>query len=159
MDRESSNSSVPETSLGRLLQESFDCLEREIPQAYRKMCATLDGLSVRICLDDETVVIGFAGVHCRVDVAGGPVKAELRTSRRAVLAVLDGRQSLASAVLADEVKVRAPLDTLERLNHAIEAYMHGAVRSRSFPALLVRFREREPQQSDGPEAARRRIGL
>jgi hypothetical protein len=140
MDREFSNSSGPETSLRGLLQESFDCLEREIPQAYQRMCATLDGLSVRISVDDEPVVIGFAGVRGRVSLTGGPVDAELCTSRRAVLEVLDGRLSLADAVLADAVTIRAPLDTLERLNRALEAYMHGAVRSRSFAALLVRFR-------------------
>jgi hypothetical protein len=162
MDPESSSSSGPETSLRGLLQESLDCLEREIPQVYQRMCATLDGLSVRISLDDETVVIGFAGVHGRVDVVGRPVEAELCTSRRTVLAVLDGRLSLADAVLADAVRIKAPLDMLERLNGALEAYVHGAVRSHSFPALLVRFRAREQQESDVPAAAhagRERVGL
>jgi hypothetical protein len=139
-------------SLRGLLQESFDCLEREIPQAYQSMCATLDGLSVRISLDDETVVIAFAGAHGRVAVASGPVDAELCTFRRAVLAVLDGGLSIADAVLADAVTVRARLDTLERLNQALEAYVHGAVRSRSFAALLARFRARERQESHGGKA-------
>ena len=162
MDPESSSSSGPETSLRALLQESFDCLEREIPQAYQRMCVTLDGVSVRISLDDETVVIAFGGAHGQVAVAGGPVEAELCTSRRAVLAVLDGRLSLADAVLADAVRIKAPLDTLERLNRGLEAYVHGAVRSHSFPALLVRFGAREQQESDGPGAARagrERVGL
>ena len=153
MDLEPSSSYGPETSLRALLQESFDCLEREIPLAYQRMCATLDGLSVCISVDDETVVIGFAGKQGQVDLPGGPVGAELRTSRRAVLAVLDGRLSLANAVLVDDVRIKAPLDTLDRLNRALEAFAHGAVRSRSFPRLLERFRSREMAKSDRPMAA------
>jgi hypothetical protein len=154
MDPESSNSSGPEASLRGLLQESFACLEREIPQAYQQVCALLDGLTVGISLDDETVVIDCAGGRERVRVDGGQVSAELCTSRRAVLAVLDGRLSLAEAVLTDAVRVKAPLDTLERLNRALEAYVHGAVRSRAFPGVLARFRARARQEPDGPPAAR-----
>jgi hypothetical protein len=154
MDPACSSFSGPEASLRSLLEESFDCLEREIPQAYERMCATLEGLSVCISLDDEAVVVGFAGARGRVDAAGGPVHADLCSSRRAVLAVLDGRLSLADAVLTDAVRIKAPLDTLERLGRALEAYMHGAVRSRSFPALLARLRSRERPELDSSASAR-----
>lgn len=150
MDPAPSNSSGPEASLRVLLQESFDCLEREIPRAYWKMCAALADLSVRVRLDDESVIVSFAGAHGRVDTGDGQAGAELRTSRQAVIAVLDGRLSLADAVLTDAVVVKAPLDTLERLNRGIEVYLHGAVRSRSFPALLKRFRGGEQPASGDP---------
>ena len=155
MDQEPLSSSDTDASLRGLLQESFDCLERDIPLAYQRMCALLEGLSVAVAMDDELIVIGCAGLRGRVDPAGGPVAAELRTSRRAILAVVDGRLSLADAVLTDAVMVKGSLDVLERLHRALEAYMHGAVRSRSFPALLARFRAPVQPASEGDAGAGR----
>jgi hypothetical protein len=144
----SSNSSVRE-SLGALLDESFTILRDEVPEANRRMCSRLEGEVVVICADDQSVVVACDGAAMRVQAGSiADASAEIRTSRRAILRVLDGEVTLADAVLAGAVSVRASLEALVRLNHGLAMYVHGAVRAPSFPRLLERFRRgRRPRVS------------
>ena len=157
MDQVSSNSSgrsrLRNRSLRTLLDESFTVLRREVPEAHRLMCAELEGAGVAIRVDDESVVVTCDGTGMRVDEWSGREQpsAEIRTSREAILHVLNGKLAMANAVLTDAVRARASLETLVRLNRGLTMYVHGAVRAPSFPELLKRF-EIGPQ----PLRARRR---
>jgi hypothetical protein len=68
-----------------------------------------------------------------------------------ILDVLDARRLLAEAVLADEVLVVGALEHLVEAHAGLTAYLHGAVRSRSFAGLLRRFRELSATPSTAPE--------
>ena len=153
MDQVSSNSSDPSRSLCALLDESFTVLRREVPEAHRRMCAELSGDGVAIRVDDESVVVACNGFEMRVrkgNARTGTI-AEIRTSRQAILRVLDGKMTLADAVLTDAVRAQASLEALVRLNRGLAMYVHGAVRAPSFPELLERF-----QMGPQPLRAQRR---
>jgi hypothetical protein len=130
-----------------LLAESFAVLAAELPAAYERMSAKLAGQSVSLNVDGERFVVAFAEGKAQVRVVGEGEKGEelsapvrITTSRRAILEVIDAERSLAEAVLADEVDVMGDLERLVEAREGLLAYVHGAVRCPSFPALLKRFR-------------------
>jgi hypothetical protein len=140
-----------------LLDESFTVLRREVPEAHRRMCAELEGAGVAIRVNDESVIVACDGTGMRVDEWSGREhpSAEIRTSRKAILQVLNGKLAMANAVLTDAVRARASLETLVRLNRGLALYVHGAVRAPSFPELLKRF-ETGPRPSPARRRSKRR---
>jgi hypothetical protein len=124
-----------------LLAESFQVLATEHPQARARMAACLEGLAVGLRVDEEHFAASFHQARARVAPATGREPVLVTTRRRTILAVLEARLSLAEAVLADEVQVVGPLETLLRLHEGLRLYVHGAVRSPGFARLLERLRE------------------
>jgi hypothetical protein len=117
------------------------------------MCRRLAARRVDLCLDDERVAVVFARDEASIVGDAGPCTVEVQTSRTAVLRVIDARDTLMSAVLADRLVLRgAPPDVLA-FHDGLIAYVHGAVRARSFPELLRQFRQRRRRTS------RRRAGV
>jgi hypothetical protein len=123
-----------------LLEESFAVLAREQPPASARLHACLEGLSVALRVGAEHFAVGFTGRGARLREVDGGERAQVSTSQRTLLEVLDGQQSLAEAVLADAVEVVGPLEILLRLHEGLLLYVHGAVRCPGFPLLLRRLR-------------------
>lgn len=127
--------------LARLVGESFELLARERPDAHARMLALLRGHALVLVLDDEAMLLRFGDAVSLA--AAGPESAGLpRIECRVatILAVVDAKLSLASALEADLLRARADLDSLATLHEGLLAYVHGAVRCPGFPALLTRLR-------------------
>lgn len=141
----SSSSATNSDSVAGLLAESFSMLSREVPEAFVRMCARLEGKAVWIEVDEERFVVEVRGGAALVRAPGGEGgeaggDASIATSKRAICDVIDARTSLADAVIADEVRAVAPLARLVEVLGGLSMYVHGAVRCPSFPRLLERFR-------------------
>jgi len=141
----SSSTSIPDVGVAGLLDESLSVLRREQPASYARLCEALASLRIEIHVDGERMVAEFepgghqvAGASAAVPTAAAA--ARFRASRGAVLDVLDGRISLAEAVLTGRLEAYAPLPRLLELHDALLLYVNAAVRCPSFPALLDRFR-------------------
>jgi hypothetical protein len=124
-----------------LLADSFQVLAREQPEAYARMCALLEGLSVAVWVDEERFAADFSSRGASVRALTGHEPARVSTHGRTLLEVLDARRSLTEAVLADAVRVVGPLDTLLRLHEGLLLYLRGAVRCPGFASVLRRLRE------------------
>lgn len=79
---------------------------------------------------------------------------EVVTDRTAVLDVIGARRSLLEAVAEDRLFLRGSPAELLRFHDALQAYVAGAVRSRSFPSLLSRY---AATPVAGDELARREV--
>ncbi len=134
--------------VGALLAESFAALEREAPEAHLRIRNHLVGLSVRVEVDDERFALGFSSTAVNVAAEPGSVDAVVATTSAGIDALLDGELAVANAVLEDRLRVVAPLEVLVRLQEGLRLYVHGAVRSVSFPALLERFRALGPEPTN-----------
>ena len=111
------------------------------------MCRRLASRGVALRVDEERVAVVFTRDEARIVADGDPCAVEVRTSRTAVLRVIDARDTLMSAVLGDRLVLRgAPRDVLA-FHDGLMAYVHGAVRARSFPGLLRQFRQRRRRTS------------
>ena len=145
----SSSTSIPESHVTGLLDESLSVLRREQPALYARLCEALAGIHIDVRIDRDWMIVRFeTGTH-RVEATTATAEpsaadARFRASRGAVLDVLDGRISLAEAVLKGRLEAYAPLPRLLELHDALLLYINGAVRSPSFPALLDRFRAGAP---------------
>jgi len=129
-----------EYRFGTFLRDSFATLQRELPDIYAEMCRRLAPQDIAITVDSETVRLKFA----REAVL--PVKrlahptVMVRTGRKAILDLIDARSTLLDAAVEERLHLRGSPDDLARFYDGLMAYLHGAVRSPSFPALLQRFR-------------------
>ena len=141
----SSNSSATEGGatgpLARLLADSFQVLERGLPEASRRLCAVLEGVSLGMQVDEESFAVEFSARGARVRAATGQESAQVSLSRHTLWEVLENRLGLTEAVVADAVRVVGPLDTLLRLHEGLRLYVHGAARCPSFMTLLKCLRD------------------
>jgi len=132
---------VREYRFAEFLTESFSALHRELPDVHARMCRLL-------CPREVHLDVGGEGVSLRFDddaavFLEGPLcpAIHVRTSRAAILALVDARSTLIEAVMSDELSlVGTPVDLL-RFHDGLMTYLHGAVRAPSFPDLLRRFRQ------------------
>jgi hypothetical protein len=133
-----SSSSSPD-SLAALLRDSLATLEREVPACHGRLVASLTPETVSCRVDRErfSVVFGASAVTLERWRKGAALEIEL--SRQVVRRLLAGHTSVREALLCDELRVRGTTAALLRLTDGLAAYLHGAVRSPSFPALLHRF--------------------
>ena len=129
-----------DSSLTWYIGASLVALRQECPTAYFLMCSQLAPRRVRLMIDGESVTLAFdpSGAHV-LPVAQNPT-AELVTSRRTILDVLDARLTLAEAVLSDAIVLKGCVDDLTAFHDGLMTYVRGAVRCPTFPRLLDRFR-------------------
>lgn len=135
---------MTDSSVQKLLAESFAVLALELPAAWARFCRSLEGRWIELNVDEERFAVRFTPGRADVGRAGDASDAApdaiIATSRRTILDVLDARLTLREAVLGDRLQVVAPLSMMEPLHEGILAYVHGGVRCPSFPFLLTRFR-------------------
>ncbi|WP_437564859.1 hypothetical protein [Sorangium sp. So ce542] len=122
------------------LARSLDLIERELPWAYEAMSRALAPREVLIEVDGERVGVACARGAVRVEGAARAPAVECRTTRRAILELIDARSTLLDAVVSDAVSLRGSVDDLLAFHDGLMIYLGGAVRSPSFPWLLKEFR-------------------
>jgi hypothetical protein len=131
------------------LTHSMALLAAEKPAVAARLGALLCDREAVVQVDDERVGIVFPGgvFQLVADVARPFI--ELRSSRRTILDVVNGRLTLEDAVWGDHLWLRGHLDDLVRFHDALVLYLQGAVRCPSFPWLLDRYRDgRAPSRAD-----------
>lgn len=127
-----------------LLRRSLEHLQDEVPDSYRLLVAQLGPLVVELDVDGEMFSLR-GGTRLRVsEGAAQPAGVRIATSRVTILALLDARAGLGEAVETGTVRVRGPLDGVQRAHDALMAYVHAAVRASSQPALVSELRAGAP---------------
>jgi hypothetical protein len=134
------NSSAPERGFAAFLARAFSTLEREMPTAYRAMCARLARHPVLLHVDTESVALVFTATHARFVASVPAPRVLVRTSRATILAVLDAEATLMDAVLDERLRLWGGTDDLLTFHDALMLFVHGAVRAPSFSALLRAYR-------------------
>ncbi|MGW4095898.1 SCP-2 sterol transfer family protein [Mycobacterium sp. NPDC004974] len=127
-----------------LLRRSIEHLAEEGPAGYRLLLQQLGPLVVELDVDGETFAL--SGGH-ELQVTDGGADApgvRIRTSRSAILDVLDATVGLGDAVDTDKLCVRGTLDDVLRAHDTLLAYVHAAVRAPAHPALLRALRAGAP---------------
>jgi len=128
-----------------LFRRSLGHLEAEVPASYRHLVSALGPLVVEVSVDGGVFTLSTGQDRLAVrDGALAGAGARVRTSRSAILAVLDAEVSLAEAVESGRLDVRGSLDDVLRAHDTLIAYAHAAVRAPSAPALLSALREHDP---------------
>jgi hypothetical protein len=141
---------VPDVSFAEFLAESFDTLRTERPDAYAALCGCLAPHTVRLEIDGESVTLRFLPRRIEFMQELRAVDIDVCTTARAILAVINAELTLTEAVLADALQLRGTPDDLLVFHDGLAVYVHGAVRTPSFPALLRRFRQQAiPRQQLG----------
>jgi hypothetical protein len=127
----------------RTLEAALTLLQADAPAAYFRILAELDGLAIALQVDDEPFAVRCTRHGLQLESGtrdGDALPVALQTSRRAIVALIDGEVSLLDAVLARQLALRAEVRVLDRLARAGRAFAEGALRSRRMRALLDDFR-------------------
>ena len=133
--------SPPAVGVAALLRRSFEHLAGEVPQSFRHLVGELGPLVVEVDVGGELFSVRGGGGLAVADGPSGTADVRIRTSREAVLEVLDAALGLPEAVETDRVQVHGALDDVVRAHDALIAYAHAAVRAPSLPGLLTALRD------------------
>ncbi|MDQ2642685.1 MAG: hypothetical protein M3020_02635 [Myxococcota bacterium] len=121
------------------LRRSLDVLSREAPRAAGALCELLSKIRLCVSVDGERLSLVVARGRLGVYPVQRLGDTFLATRRATLVDLLEGRRSLLDAVLDDSVELRGAVDDLLVVDQALLTYLHGAVRSQSFPELLREF--------------------
>ena len=123
-----------------LIARSLALLEREHALAFAALRASLRGQRLRLEIGAERFSVTHDADTLRLGAPEGGSTVELRTTRQTLLALVEHETSLLEAVLRGRLELRGTVPALARFHDALALYLHGAVRSPSFPALLPELR-------------------
>lgn len=139
-----------DSDLRTLIADSLAALHVECPAAHLRMCAAVGRRVARLIIDGEVITLHGTGNDCEVADECPADRAAVRVvaSRRALLDLMDGRESLEEAVLGDRVEVWGAADDLLALHEGLRWYVLGGVRAPSFERLAEVFRGEE-ERYDG----------
>jgi hypothetical protein len=143
-----SSSAPDKKSFAAFLATSFELLQEEMPDVYGLMCQRLAPRRLILNVDRESVALTFSHERVRFIEVPQTAAVYVSTTSRTVLRVIEAETNLTEAVLDDELYVRAQLDDLVAFHDALLAYVHGAVRTPSFPQLLHEYRLFQRQDRD-----------
>ncbi len=131
---------MPEGRFRDFLADSFVALRREMPPAYVALCRCLARREVVLTVDGESVPVEFERERAVLLPAAVAPVIDVRTTRAAILDLVDAHLRLDDAVMTDRLHLRGSPDDLLRFHDGLLAYLHGALRAPSFARLLQSFR-------------------
>ncbi len=121
--------------LAQLAADALACLQRECPAAHVAVQTAIGDRRVRLAIDRE-----------EFDLAGGAIAASadepailLRSDTATVCAVLYGELDIVDALVDERVHVRGGTRDVIAGANAMTAFLAGALRCDSMPALLQRL--------------------
>jgi hypothetical protein len=123
-----------------IVADSLRALAAERPAELATLCALLAGRTLAIAVEGEPMAVSFDEGRVACARSAGPPAVRLRMRRALIADVIRARTSLAEALVDGRLEVTGPVDEIARLHEALLAYVHGAIRAPSFPALWQRFR-------------------
>lgn len=139
---------APPRGFAEFLRRSLSLLSTHATPAYAEVAKKLGSGVVALEVDGEALSITarqgrievIANSHDRTTHAQPrSTAARARTSRRALVALLEGRVDLVQAVWQDAVELQGPLEALLRFYDALRAYFRAAVGCPEFAALLDEY--------------------
>ncbi len=153
-----SSSSSEAEGVHALLLRSLDAIKADVPTQYAALCGALGGESVHLQIDHEFLLVQSDGRHVDVSAPakknrrepedGQHVGVQLRTRARVIRDIIDGDCDLVDAVVSEAVELVGDIGVLSQFNTALTAYLHGAVRSPRFDAIVEEFRQLARQRSN-----------
>jgi putative sterol carrier protein len=122
------------------LARTLAILERDQLASYVRLADALTGLRIALEVQGETFHVQGGSSVAVEQAADEPVDARVRTSRHAILALIDGDIDLLEAVKARKLKLKADVSLMVRLARAERAFAEGAARARAVRSVLDQFR-------------------
>ena len=134
--------SPPAVGVAALLRRSLEHLAGEVPQSYRHLVGELGPLVVEVDVDGELFSVRGGGGLAVADGPSGTADVRIRTSREAVLEVLDAALALRRGGRdGPGAGARRRSTTWCGRTTRCIAYAHAAVRAPSLPGLLTALRD------------------
>lgn len=127
---------------GTLLADSLAVMAAESPLHAAALAAALGAAPVDFAVGAERVRV-WRGPGGRVvvgPVGGGAPAVRVVTGRAEILALLDGRRSLATAVREGALDLYGTPGEIARFIDVLVIYLHGAVRCPGMAGILARWR-------------------
>jgi hypothetical protein len=125
-------------ALPEYVEESLKLLERETPVHFAAVKSRLGGLTALIRVDDaapfrlDLATTPWIGPAAEADVDVGLSPSDIE-------GLLTGALTIEEAITHDRLAVRGELDHVLDFLDALGAWLHGAIRAQSMPALSARY--------------------
>lgn len=131
---------APPDGFAAFLDSALLALAREAPASYLRLAGLAGAEGVRLAIGEPPVVVRFGARSHSLEPAPAPAAVEVQSDRATILALLDAELTLLAAIESDRLHVRGEADAVLRFEQALGAFLEGAVRAPSLPALLAAYR-------------------
>src|SRR5580704_13542432 len=121
---------------GRFLLASLDAIADEAPAGYRALQHALGNRAVSICVDGERMRLQMTGSQHALRRGDDACAVELVTDSPTLVRLLKAGCTLVALAVDGPLLLRGAPEDLAALHDALLAFVHGAARSLSGPALL-----------------------
>ena len=138
--------------LARFLTDSLAAIRRDAAPCADALAAALGPVVIDLVVDgDRTVVyrhgaVRVAAASTRLALTGRPIVC-VATTARTLLDLVDGRDELLPAILANRLRVRAAMRDAERLFDVMRLFVEGNARSSAAPGLFAEYQQQVTHDS------------
>jgi hypothetical protein len=120
-------------SVAVLVDDTLACLAMEHPVAHASMRSALADRAIDLVVDNEPTTVSFSASAC--------ARVTVETDVDTLCAVLLGECEPLYAVLSDRLRIAGKPEDLSCVADALVAFVQGAMRCVSVPALVDRLLE------------------
>lgn len=115
------------------LSAALAALQREMPVSYARLVAALGGREVELVIDGAPTRVRFR------DGSDAP-RVRVVCSGQTIVELADAEYTVEDAIWSDRILLFGAVEDLIAFHDALQIFLHGAVRSPSFPRRLEDFR-------------------
>lgn len=146
----------PDAPFDAFVRTALDAIGRDVPWAFTALLRALAHLTALIVVDGEPALVRRNSANA-VDVFSRHGKADVVcvTTSNAILDLLHGREALVDALDSERIELVGNVDATLSFNDVLEAFLHGAVRSRAFDELRLSFEARAIRRDNPNEHTQR----
>ncbi len=122
------------------VERSLDLLMEEAPLNYRYICTALGSLNVLFEIDRDTASLSQRAGRIIISRPQDEFDVRVVSKSSVILELVDGIQTMDEVIMKGQLHMwGSPVDLVQAFN-VLTAYLEGAVRGPSLPALLAEFR-------------------
>jgi hypothetical protein len=121
------------------LRTSLSVLSEEEPEAHRALAAALGNLKARLVADGVARTIRVDSLDWTIYSGVGDADLEVAFDRRSILDLIGGSLTMEDAISLERLRMRGPVETIERFHRALMIYLEGLIRAPGTRAILIDY--------------------
>jgi hypothetical protein len=131
------------------LRTSLSRLAAEVPDAHRALAGAMGNLRARLVADGVARTIRFDFSDWTIYAEDSDVDLEVSFDREIIVDLIDGNLTMEDAIYRERLRMRGPIERIERFYDALLIYLEALTRTSGAPAMLQSYRQAQGSVHSG----------
>jgi hypothetical protein len=132
---------MPPADFFTFLRTSLSRIADEVPDAHRALVGAMGNLRARLVADGAARIIRFDFPDWTICAGASEADLEVAFDRDIIMDLIDSRLTMEDAIYQERLRMRGPVETIERFYDALLVYLEGLTRTPGAPAMLESYRQ------------------